>query len=124
MNSIPTDTEYEILEVLWRLGPATVKQVHEEIQKNRDLVYTSTLKTMQIMFEKGMLERNKDGRKHIYTSVVQPSETRSNLVKRLLKLAFGGSAGKLVLHALSHDEIEGDDLDEIKAMLEQKDDRP
>ena len=97
----PTDAELEILSVLWRLGPSTVREVHDVLSKERPIQYTTTLKLMQIMAEKGLLERDESARSHVY-SVRQPRErTQTQLAGHLLDRAFGGSARNLLLGALS-----------------------
>ena len=111
----PTDSELEILEILWRQGPSTVRQVHEERQGG--VGYTTILKLMQIMADKGLLERDTSSRSHIYRPVEAPDRTRSRLVGDLIDRAFSGSAGQLVLNALSNQRASAEELREIRALL-------
>ena len=96
----PSTFELAILRALWRRGPATVREVHEALLPERQLGYTTVLKTMQIMVEKGLLNRDESRRSHVYTPVEQEEQTLTNLVRGLLARAFGGSSRKLVLAAL------------------------
>jgi predicted transcriptional regulator len=116
MLPIPTDAELDILAVLWRLGPATVREVHEELGK--DSGYTTTLKQMQLMTEKGLLIRSERFRSHVYESGVPKEQTRQQIAGDLLKRAFDGSAKSLVLGALSAKPASREELDEIRKLLE------
>src|SRR3546814_17737536 len=95
----PTDSEMEVLEFLWEQGSATVRQVNDRINQRRETGYTTTLKIMQIMHAKGMLERIEEGRTHIYTPLVGERKTRQKLLDRLLEPTFRGSAASLVRQA-------------------------
>jgi BlaI family transcriptional regulator, penicillinase repressor len=97
----PTDAELEILRALWELGPATVRQVHGALSRTRDTGYTTTLKLMQIMADKGLVTRNESARTHVYDARVSQEHTQRQLVNDLVERAFGGSAAELVLRALS-----------------------
>src|SRR5438093_8671823 len=97
----PTDTELAILAVLWERGPSTVRQVHEALSESRETGYTTTLKLMQIMAEKGLVTRDESSRTHIYTARWSQHHTQRQLVSDLMDRAFGGSAAALVLQALS-----------------------
>lgn len=120
MNSIrPTESELEILQVLWQSGPSTVRQVNEALQDKREIGYTTTLKLMQIMHDKGILSREKEGKTHIYQAQVGKSETQQVLLDRFLDRAFGGSATQLVLQALGNHRASPAELDEIRAYLDQ-----
>lgn len=117
-NHRPTQSELEILEILWETGPATVREVNEKLEKKgRNVVYTTTLKTMQIMAEKGFLTRALNGRMHVYTAKVQASATRNALIDRIVNAAFGGSAAKMVLQALGNHKASAEELHEIKALI-------
>jgi BlaI family penicillinase repressor len=116
-NSQPTDSELEILQVLWQNGPSTVRLVNDRLNEKRIVGYTTTLKIMQIMAEKGILSRRKKDRTHIYTPVLNEDETKSLLVNKLLKNAFGGSAGKLVMQALGNNKTSADELKQIKEII-------
>src|SRR5918997_3482883 len=97
----PTDAELQILKVLWRRGPCTVREVFETLGESKTTGYTTVLKTMQIMAEKGLVVRDESERAHRYEAASPEAETQSRLVGDLLRKAFDGSAKKLVLHALS-----------------------
>jgi BlaI family transcriptional regulator, penicillinase repressor len=115
----PTDSELEILEILWETGTATVRQVNEELErKGKNVGYTTTLKMMQIMTEKGLLDRDMDGRTHVYRPLIQAGTARNALIDRVANVAFGGSAMKLVLQALGNHKATREELDEIKALID------
>ena len=100
-NSVkPTASELEVLQILWKNGASTVKSVNDELNTNKNVGYTTTLKIMQIMYEKGLLDREKSGRSHIYKPVPQKDETQNVLLEKILETAFAGSASKLVMQAL------------------------
>ena len=113
----PTDSELEILHILWFNGPSTVRQVHEKLSQSRDIGYTTALKLMQIMHEKGFLSREEDARSHTYTAIVSEEDTQRNLVDRFVETAFRGSASKLVMQILGQHKASREELDEIKKLL-------
>jgi len=113
----PTDAELEILRVLWEEGDCTVRQVHERLTKSRDLGYTTILKLMQIMFEKGLVTRDDSQRSHVYRAKQKEATTQRQLVTDLLSRAFGGSTEKLVLQALSAKRASKEELAEIRRIL-------
>ena len=115
----PTDKELEILKILWDTGSATVRQVNEEINKRHKTGYTTTLKLMQIMTEKGLLIRDDSGFQHIYSPAVSEEKTQNQLVGSLLEKAFAGSAEKLVMRALSAKKVSAVELARIKKMINQ-----
>ena len=115
----PTDSELEILHILWADGPSTVRQVHEKLSQNRDIGYTTALKLMQIMHEKGFLSREEDARSHTYTAIVGEEDTQRNLVDRFVETAFRGSASKLVMQVLGQHKASREELDGIKNLLNQ-----
>ncbi|CCH56408.1 transcriptional repressor, CopY family [Fibrisoma limi BUZ 3] len=117
----PTDSELEILHVLWLNGPSTVRQIHEELSRNRDIGYTTALKLMQIMYEKGLLTRTEDARSHVYTAAVSEEDTQRSLVDRFVETTFRGSASKLVMQVLGQHKASREELDEIKNLLKQID---
>ena len=114
----PTPSELAILGVLWRIGPATVRQVHEALGRGHAASYTTTLKLMQIMTGKGLLERDERGRAHLYRPVSKREETQGRIVSDLLDRAFGGSAAELVLRALSERRASAEEIREIRATLD------
>src|ERR1700688_2909826 len=115
-RNLPTAAELEILAVLWRLGTATVREVHEELGK--DIGYTTTLKQMQLMTEKGLLTRGERFGSHVYEAGVPMEQTQRQIAGDLLKRAFGGSARSLVMGALAAHPTSREELDEIRGMLD------
>ena len=113
----PTDAELEILQVIWIHGPASVRFVNDELNRKKQTGYTTTLKLMQIMTDKGLLERSVKGRKHIYKAVLQEKETKSLLLNKFVNTAFGGSAMDLVMQALGSHKTTPDELEELKALI-------
>jgi len=114
---LPTDAELDILAVLWRLGPSTVREVHEALGK--DSGYTTTLKQMQLMTEKGLAARSERFRSHVYEAAAPKEQTQRQIAGDLLKRAFDGSAKSLLLGALTAQRATDDELSEIRRMLEQ-----
>jgi len=113
----PTDSELEILQVLWQHGPATVRLVNEQLSQNREVGYTTTLKIMQLMLEKGLVQRDDEGRSHIYRAAVREQDTQSLLLDKFVDATFGGSALKLVMQALGHRRTSPDELAQIRRLL-------
>lgn len=120
LNRKPTEGELEILQVLWQKGSVTVREVFEALQQRKDVGYTTVLKLMQIMTEKGMLRRDTTSRSHLYRAVISEGEAQSLLIERMIGSAFGGSALKLVMQALDHHQTSDRDLAEIRAYLDRK----
>jgi BlaI family penicillinase repressor len=112
---LPTDAELDILAALWRLGPATVREVHESLGK--DSAYTTTLKQMQVMMEKGLVIRTERFRSHVYEAGIPKEQTRKAVAGDLLRRAFDGSAKSLVMGALSAKPASAKELDEIRQMI-------
>ena len=115
----PTDAELAILRVLWDRGPSTVRQVHEVLTEARETGYTTTLKLMQIMAEKGLVTRDESARTHIYTARSSQGQTQRQLVSDLMDRAFGGSSAALVLQALSAHPASPEELKEIQKLIEE-----
>jgi len=115
----PTDAELAILRVLWEHGPTTVRQVYEAMAGDRDTGYTTTLKLMQIMTEKGLVTRDESSRTHIYAARVSRDRTQRQLVNDLIDRAFGGSAAALVLQALSAQPTSEEELGEIRRLIDE-----
>ncbi|QRR02929.1 BlaI/MecI/CopY family transcriptional regulator [Dyadobacter sandarakinus] len=113
----PTDAELEILNYLWEAGPSTVRAVHETVSANKDTGYTTTLKLMQIMHDKGLLYRTEQGRSHIYVALLGQEETQQNLLTRLVNTVFRGSAAQMVMQALGNHTTSKKELDEIRELL-------
>jgi len=119
METRPSNKELEILGVLWRRGPCSVREVHEELAQKQETGYTTVLKFMQIMAEKGLVARDEENRAHIYTALITEAEAQSGLMKDLVVKAFGGSAHRLALHALGSKTATDEELDEIRALLDE-----
>jgi BlaI family transcriptional regulator, penicillinase repressor len=117
--SRPTDAELAILRVLWRRGPSTVRQVHEDLSQDRETGYTTVLKLMQIMNEKGLVERDETERTHVYRTRLTQEQTQQQLVNDLLEKAFGGSASELVMQALAAKPASADELAQIRRLLDE-----
>lgn len=113
----PTTGELEILDVLWDLGEATVRDVHERLSANKPTAYTTVLKLLQIMDEKGLVERDKNAKAHVYRAKQPQDETQRNLVSDLLEKAFRGSALRLVQHVLESKPASAEELSEIRKMI-------
>jgi BlaI family penicillinase repressor len=114
----PTDVELSILRVLWRRGSSTVKEVHDELARRAPTGYTTTLKQLQIMAEKGLVTRDESQRAHLYTARLPEEQTQTQLVGDLLDRAFEGSAGRLVMRALSSRPASAEELSEIRELLD------
>ena len=115
----PTESELEILAVLWKTGPATVRHVHDQLNINRDMGYTTVLKLLQIMHEKGLVTRDETERTHVYSAAESREKTQQRIVGDLLTRAFEGSASSLVMRALSTQKASATELEEIRAILDQ-----
>ena len=122
MNNIkkykPTESELDVLSIIWENGPSTVRLVNDSLNKKRSVGYTTTLKIMQIMFDKGILSREVDGRTHIYKPIISQKSVQGKLVDRLLETAFGGSATNLVMNALGNHNSSKEELMEIKKLIQ------
>ena len=114
----PTDSELAILRILWNRGPSTVRQVYDALAGTRDTGYTTTLKLMQIMADKGLVKRDESARTHVYAPVATETETQRQLVKDLVDRAFAGSAAALVLQALNAEGASPDELREIRKLID------
>jgi BlaI family transcriptional regulator, penicillinase repressor len=115
----PTDAELEILKVLWRRGPNTVREVFETFGESKTTGYTTVLKLMQIMTDKGLVVRDESERAHRYEPAAPEDETQRRLVGDLLRKAFDGQAVKLVMQALSTERASAEELSEIRLMLDE-----
>jgi predicted transcriptional regulator len=114
----PTDAELAILRILWERGPSTVRQVHEILAGDRPAAYTTALKLLQIMTEKGLVERDERDRTHIYRARLSEEVTQRQLVRDLLERAFGGSSGKLVMQALATKRASAEELRDIRKAID------
>lgn len=116
---LPTDAELGILQVLWRRGSSTVREVKQELERERVVGYTTVLKLLQIMHEKGLVERDESERSHRYTAAVAETATERRLVGELIDRGFSGSAGRLVLRALSARKASAEELAEIRRLIDE-----
>lgn len=114
----PTDAEYAILRVLWRLGSGTVRDIHKILNQSREIGYTSVLKTLQIMTEKGLVLRDEAERAHVYTPAFSEETAQGGILADLLQRVFGGSAQRLVMRALQVQPATKEELAEIKRLLD------
>lgn len=116
----PTESELEILQILWRKGTATVRDVHEELAQVKDVGYTTTLKLMQIMNEKGIVKRDDSIRTHIYQAAVNKEKTQQHLVSKMINNLFGGSPTQLVIQALGDEtnKASAEEIAKIQALLD------
>jgi BlaI family penicillinase repressor len=114
----PTESELEILRVLWERGEATVRDVHEELSKTKDAGYTTTLKLMQIMHEKGMVKRDESNKTHKYMPLVSREKTQKQFVGKLIDTLFQGSSSQLVMQALGNHKASKEELDEIQKLID------
>jgi predicted transcriptional regulator len=114
----PTESELEILQILWRKGNASVREVHEELLATKEAGYTTTLKLMQIMHEKGLVKRDDSSKTHIYQPAVSKEKTQKHLLNKMVDSLFGGSAGELVMQALGNHKASAEELEEIQKILD------
>jgi predicted transcriptional regulator len=114
----PTKAELEILQVLWEFGPSTVRFVNEKLNENREVNYTSTLKQMQILTEKGILKRDESQMKHIYIPVEAEEKTKVQLLDRFVNTLYKGSASQLMMQLLGNEKTSKEEIEEIKRLLE------
>lgn len=114
----PTDSELAILQVLWQFGPCSVRFVNQKLNQYREVGYTTTLKLMQIMVDKGLARRNTESRTHIYEANANEADTQLRLLKKFVDATFRGSAMKMVVQALGNHKASKEELDHIKALIE------
>jgi BlaI family transcriptional regulator, penicillinase repressor len=118
-SSQPTEVELGILNVLWEKRAATVREVHDQLQlQNRSTGYSTTLKMMQVMHQKGLLKRDDSVRPQVYRSTKSQVKTQTGLIDHLVKKAFDGAAGRLLVRAISSNQLSDDELSEIKSLIE------
>lgn len=118
-RSRPTDAELAILNVLWQRGPSTVREVHDELSRTHDSGYTTILKLLQIMTDKGLVVRDESQRAHVYAAFESEQGTQRQLIGDLAERAFGGSPVKLVMQALSGNRASAEELSAIRRLIEQ-----
>lgn len=117
-NIKPTESELEILQVLWDKGTASVRDVHEELLKNKDAGYTTTLKLMQIMHDKGLVKRDDSVKTHIYQATLTREKAQKHLLGKMINTLFGGSPTQLVIQALGNHKASADELEEIQKIID------
>lgn len=115
----PTESELEILQILWSKGLATVREVHEDLASTKDVGYTTTLKLMQIMHEKGLVKRDDSMRTHVYQAAVNKEKTQKHLLGKMIDSLFGGSPTQLVIQALGEHKTSPEELEKIQVLLNQ-----
>ena len=118
---LPTDGELEILQILWEIGPATVRMVNESMNQSKPVGYTTTLKLLQIMDSKGLVSRDSSQKVHIYQAALPPDQTRKALLDRFLETTFQGAAGEMVLQLLGGHRTTEDELSRIRQLLADQD---
>jgi predicted transcriptional regulator len=119
MKVKPTESELEILQILWEKKQCTVRDVHEILTTNKEAGYTTTLKLMQIMHEKGLVARDTSAKTHIYSPLVNQQKTQQHLVRKLIDDVFNGSASRMVMQALGNQNASNDEIDAIKKYLDE-----
>ncbi|MCP4312710.1 MAG: BlaI/MecI/CopY family transcriptional regulator [Bacteroidetes bacterium] len=119
MISKPSDSELEIMQILWEMGPLTVRKVNDRLNRERRVGYTTTLKIMQIMTEKKILTRDTCQRSHIYSPTIKPEEVQINILDHVIKTAFRGNTSNLILRALGNNKATPAEMAEIKALIEE-----
>ncbi len=117
-NIKPTESELEILQILWEKGQATVREVHEQLSIYKESGYTTTLKLMQIMFEKGIVSRDDSSKTHIYKAAISKDSTQKQMVGKMVTALFGGSTSQLVMQALGTTTPSKEELDAIQQLLD------
>ena len=113
----PTESELEILNILWNKGSMTVREVHEQLEKTKEAGYTTTLKLMQIMHDKKLLKRDTSNKTHVYTAAITREQTQGQMLQRMIDTVFNGSAMQLVMQALGNHKASTSELDMIKEYL-------
>lgn len=114
----PTDSELDILRILWEYGASTVKTVNEKLNEKKETGYTTTLKMLQIMYEKNLVERDENERSHVYKSAIDQNKIQKVLLDKLLETAFSGSAANLVMQVLGNSQPSKEELKNIKELLD------
>jgi BlaI family penicillinase repressor len=114
-----TESELEILQILWEKGDCTVREVHEILEKSKESGYTTTLKLMQIMHEKGLVARDTSAKTHIYRALQNQEKTQQHLVNKMIDNVFNGSAARMVMQALGNHSTSKDEINAIKEYLDQ-----
>ena len=114
----PTSAELELLSVLWNRGPSTVREIHDSLSTEKETGYTTTLKILQKMADKGLVSRDESQRSHVYRAALKAEKTQRQLVHELLEKAFGGAADQLIQHALASRKISKDEINSLRKLLD------
>lgn len=114
----PTDAELEVLNVLWQHGPCSVRFVNDKMNENKEVGYTTTLKIMQIMLEKGLADRDTSSKKHLYEAAIPQETTQQHLLKKLADMAFGGNSIQLAMRALDDQRASQEEIDSLRQLLD------
>ncbi len=115
----PTEAELQLLSVLWERGPSTVREIHEVVAGSKETGYTTTLKILQKMTDKGLVVRDESKRSHVYWAAARPEKTQRQLVDELIEKAFGGAAEKLVVQALSSRKVDPEEIETLRKLLDE-----
>ena len=119
LSTEPTKAELEILQVLWSYGPSTVRFVHEELSKQKEVVYTSILKQMQLMVEKGLLNRDESVMKHVYGAADKEESVKEHFLQKFIDSFYNGSPGKLVMQLLGNRKTSKQDIENVRQLLKE-----
>lgn len=121
---VPTKTELDVLQILWQYGPSTVRFVHDKLNEQKEaVIYTSTLKLMQVMKEKGMLDRDESSMKHVYSAVVEETKVKGTMLGRFMDSMYNGSPSDLMMALLGNDRTSAEELQKMKELLSKMDDK-
>lgn len=122
IEMVPTKTEMDVLQILWQHGPSTVRFVHDKLNEQKEaVIYTSTLKLMQVMKEKGMLVRDESSMKHVYSAAMEEGRVKGNMLGRFVDSMYNGSPSSLMMALLGNDKTSAEELQKIKELLNQMD---
>lgn len=123
-DMVPTKTEMDVLQILWQYGPSTVRFVHDKLNEQKEaVIYTSTLKLMQVMKEKGMLDRDESSMKHVYSAIVEENKVKGTMLGRFMDTMYNGSPSDLMVALLGNDRTSTEELQKIKELLKKMDDK-
>ncbi|MBK9109366.1 MAG: BlaI/MecI/CopY family transcriptional regulator [Saprospiraceae bacterium] len=115
----PTEGELDILQILWKIGPCSVKQVNSCMNEKKEVGYTTSLKMLQIMFEKGLVERESAGKIHLYTAVIKESQVQKSFLKNMIDQVFEGSPMEMVVQALGNYKASPDEIKDLKKLIQE-----
>jgi BlaI family penicillinase repressor len=119
-NLLPTKTEMDVLQILWQHGPSTVRFVHDKLNEQKEaVIYTSTLKLMQVMKEKGMLDRDETAMKHVYSAILKEEKVKKGMLQQFVDTIYNGSSSQVFMALLGNDNTSDDELEKIKNLIDQ-----